>query len=1018
MGRFDTIVNSSNQSATLPGVNKFTNVVSSAVSSGRFDNIVSAPPKQEEQGFFGKAKSAIGGAVGFLGRILSVGQNIEAGVVEKGLEKIGILNDTGIKGTGAKEGIQKQKSNIDLLHRIGNERGGGILTGQYTPTTSVFGNFVREVPSVAIGTLGDIFLDPVLGPFGVAGKAIKVTGKGIAKGTKAIGEGIEALGKEVPIVSKTLENYVRPAVQQVGDMLGRGFITRFKQRPEFQTLDRQRLLSESLAREDVGHLVSDVIEQPREIQQRITQIIKGEVEVGAPLTASVTPKIVARQSFREVDAKLGEIASKRGLIDPEGKIESQVFSELADAQAGRRIVLDAVGAEGSKTIGQPSTFPEWVSSDLRSRKLFDDVQQSILEKKIPENEKGLRLYTEYLNEYNKRAGIVEKITPEEMTILRDRKELFPLSARKIDTVPEPFPNDEELKILAQPIRAELDRVGESISKLNPKLLDPEVFEANKGTYFPRLYSDYEFPATDEGIIKNAFGSRATSVPKEPFKGRILTEAESVAKGTRIEEAGYPALKRLTQLNITEQRQKFFQEISKMASDAPKPGWIQLSEDKALGNLAGKFLPAAEYRAIAEIRRIPTTLENIYGRALTAWKTFKTAYNPATISRNDLTNFFVLNPLGGVGPHRLDVYFKAARELYTKGPLYQMARKEGLELSTQQAAELTTKASRFYKANEGLVKQFFGKVGDFHEYVKNFYGAQDKFFKMANFIKGVTEDGLNPTKALQRANLYLVDYSEVPELVQWLRKSPVGIPFISFTYGVSKPLAKTLLERPDRLGNFFKILNGIQQLNPNGETPAERQAELDVAPEWLQEGTYLRLPVKDKYGRGQYVDLQYILPFNILEGSSLLPSNPILDLTAALLANRDTFTGRDITLKSDTPLEKFQKQGTFVLSNLLPALTPLVGSSYDKIVSAIQQKPDRNGYVKTRLEALVGILGGIKITPIDATIEAQKRASEKRRELIDLRSQLKSIILNKALGDEERKKQGDAVKGKMKTLQGF
>lgn len=828
--RFQNLINS--QTVALPGVNRFSGVIDNP-QINRFDNLVSQPQKQD--GIIGKTIKSFGGAIGTVSNVLLAGQRATTGLIEKGLEKVGVLKPK-TEGLGIVQGIKEQKSNIELLKRIGEERGGGLLTGQYTPSTSVFGNFVKELPVTTIGIAGDIFLDPLT----------YLAGAGIVK--KAIG----LIGKEIEVGAKALAEEI-PAVQKIGDMLGRAFLTRYGQSEAFKGLDIARKIEESLVTEKVGKLVSEVIEKPAAIQQRITQVIKGGITT-----------------------------------------------------------------------------------------------------------------------------------------------------------------DNEVKILSEPIRQELDRVGESISKLNPKLLSEETFQANKGTYFPRLYTDYEFPATEEGLIKQAFGSRAVSIPKEPFKGRILTEAESLAKGTRIEEAGYPAAKRLLQLNITETRQKFFKDVAKLATDEPKPGLIQLSEDKVLGDLAGKFLPAAEYKAVAEIRKIPGAVEQIYNKALTTWKTFKTAYNPSTISRNDLTNFFILNPLGGVGPHRLDIYAKTANELITKGSLYQMARKEGLEISTQQAAELTQKASKFYRENKGIVSQFFGKISNFNNAVKNFYGSQDKFFKLANFIKGVTEDGLTPTKALQRANFYLVDYSEVPEAINWLRKSPVGIPFISFTYGVSKPLAKTLLERPDRLANYFKILSGIQQMNPMGETPQERQAELDVTPDWIQQGTTLRLPVKDKYGRGQYVDLQYILPFNILESHSLTPSSPLLNMMSAMLTNKDSFTGKDITMQTDTEEEKVSKWSTYLIRQIVPSLAPF-GYSWEKVKALIQNRPDANGYVRKTLPVLIDVLGGIKITPIDQTIEGQKRAYEKQKQLSELRSNMIRIQTDKTLLPETKTEETGKIQKKIDVL---
>jgi hypothetical protein len=995
-----------NKPTTLPGVNRYADLSTTTPQKNRYSDLM---PKTTSEGAFKKTIKSFGGTIGAAGRFLTAGQTATSGLIEKGLESIGVLRPQ-TKGLGITQGFKEQKSNIETLKRIGKETSfggttlGGALTGSYTPTTSVFGNFVYELPVTALGTVADIFLDPLmfLGKVGKIAEGTKIVGTAIKTGAKS-------LAKEIP------------AVQKVGDMLGRAFLTRYGQSGAFKNLDIARKIEESLATEKVGKLVSDIIEKPSAIQQRITQIIKGEVpEVskvtkGKTLEEFVNKKIEIPNQLKRIqdfrsdletgkftqyawggDRKLGEVTVHKG---SGGFTIRNIF--LPEGERGKGIgtqIYEALNSQSIKETNNPlmSTKPRVLNNGTKVFELSNDAKnlwEGLVKKgKAIKNSDGTYQFiskSQLIDIWNKENKAIEEIP-------------------KLDL------KDSELKILAEPIRQELDRVGESISKLNPKLLSEETFQANKGTYFPRLYTDYEFPATDEGIIQHAFGSRAVSVPKEPFKKRILTEAESLAKGTRIEEAGYPAAKRLLQLNITEARQKFFKGVSKLASNEPKPGWLQLSEDKALGDLAGKFLPAAEYKAVAEIRKIPGAVEQIYNKALATWKTFKTAYNPSTIARNDLTNYFLLNPLGGVGPHRLDIYAKTANELISKGPLYQMARKEGLEISTQQAAELMGQASKFYKENKNLVSQFFGKVDNFHNAVKDFYGSQDKFFKLANFIKGVTEDGLTPQKALQRANFYLVDYSEVPEFIAWLRKSPIGIPFVSFTYGVSKPLAKTLLERPDKLGAYFKILSGIQQMNPTGETPQERQAELDVTPDWIQQGTTLRLPVKDKYGRGQYIDLQYILPFNILESKSITPSSPLLNMLASMLTNKDTFTGKDITMQTDTDAEKAGKWATYLIRQIVPSLAPF-GYSWEKVKALLQNRPDANGYVRKTLPVLMDVLGGIKITPIDQTIEGQKRAHEKQKQLEELRSNLFRIQADKTLLPETKSEESIKIQKKIDKL---
>jgi len=302
------------------------------ITSPESQEIVQQPPQERS------IANRFGGFVGTLGRFLNIGTDVQVGVTEKALEGLGVITrgeDTAFRGVG------QLSSNIDLLKRIGRERFeenslGGFFTGKYTPSTSVFSNFIKEVPVVSLGLGADIFLDPslVLGKVGAIGK---ITG---------------LIGKEIQKTAGLLNQI--PAVEKVGNVLGNLFITRFGQRAEFQTLDKTRLIQESLSRKEITKLVSPVIEKPAAIQRRISQIIQG--------------------------------------------------------------------------------------TDL---------------------------------------------------------------------------GDKELQAIAKPIRQELDRVGEVISKINPKLLSEETFAINKGTYFPRLYKKFEID--DERIVESFFKGGAVKIPSARFK---------------------------------------------------------------------------------------------------------------------------------------------------------------------------------------------------------------------------------------------------------------------------------------------------------------------------------------------------------------------------------------------------------------------------------------------------------------------------------------------------------------------
>jgi len=568
---------------------------------------------------------------------------------------------------------------------------------------------------------------------------------------------------------------------------------------------------------------------------------------------------------------------------------------------------------------------------------------------------------------------------------------------------------EELRALALPIRQELDRVGEVISSINPKLLDEKVFASNKGSYFPRLYKDIELDKDGMAeLIAKSFpgGIRPTA---GRFKKRTLTPEQAEAKG--LLGASGRAAKGLTQLKVSEARVKFLDEVSKTASDVPIEGWLQVGKSKSLGNLSGKFLPKSEYAAVQTLFEPVSPAQKTWLRALALWKTSKTAYNPATIARNDMTNFFVLNPLGGVGPHRLDLYAKTMNEMMTDGKLYKLAQNEGLEISSQASAELIQRATSQYATDPKLFKQFFPTAKHYHNRVVDFYGNQDKFFKLSNFIKGVTEDGLSPAQAMKRANFYLIDYSEVPKAIDWLRKSPIGVPFISFTYGVSKPLAKTLLERPDKLAAYFKVFNAIQSLNPQNIPTQSLVNEQEVLPKWIAEGTFLRLPFRDQFKRGQFVNLEYILPFNILEKRSIVPSSPVVTVGAGLITNRDPFTGRDLVEKTDSQKERIQKRAMYIYRQIVPSLAP-GGFSMNKLTAAIKGRSDFQGRARSLSLTLLDILGGIKVTSIDQSVEAQRRVSEKNREIRDIQTEISFILRDKTLFPDEKKKEVKVLREKL------
>lgn len=121
----------------------------------------------------------------------------------------------------------------------------------------------------------------------------------------------------------------------------------------------------------------------REVYLKGTKNVKLRpgIDTAAPLP-KVDPIEMGGVAAPEVSTKLVKI--------PESVFNSQkgveVFTELQTSAAGSRITTE----EG--TVGVSSTFPDWVPSDLRTRALFDKVQEHLMNGTVPKTKKAADLY--------------------------------------------------------------------------------------------------------------------------------------------------------------------------------------------------------------------------------------------------------------------------------------------------------------------------------------------------------------------------------------------------------------------------------------------------------------------------------------------------------------------------------------------------------------------------------------------------------------------------------------------------
>ena len=733
-----------------------------------------------------------------------------------------------------------------------------------------------------------------------------------------------------------------------------------------------------------GGFVMDIFDTLNAIQYGVTGLLKGK---------SFSEGVKTRQSFSDKDA-LGDYGLPGAIggialdiaVDPLtyvpviglGKVALKGIKGIAKVTGRVAVKAPVVGTAAEKvgnTLGRAFIY----------RFGQDPIYKEIAERSI----KNIAVGNQNLLELARPLTKLDSVTQKAIATARKAGEI------------EPQKLAPEIWAKAKPAFDELDRLGKEA--VNVGLLKAETYAENVGKYIARLYRKHEIPKGVIEKVKTIFEKKPLRIDLSRFKKRTdIPEDVREAMG-EILEAGYPTAKSLVQLNHAVERAKFFKEVAgKWAKDTIEEGFSKLPDVKTLGELASKAVPTPIFDDIQELIRIKTPAEKALSKIVGGFKFSKVILNPATHARNIMSNF-LLNSFEGLSPARLDIYAKAAKQIATKGNLYKEAQKVGLGLDTFASRELKDillgpEGATIGKKFGSTWKNIVNKLG-------NIYQKEEEFAKMAQYIfqkgKGLTSE--DAYKVAERATF---NYAQVTPFIKRVRESIWGFPFITFTYKATPQVAKTLITAPTKISNIGKIKTAIENQADLKELTKERASE----PEWIRDGFYIKMPVKDKFGRSAYLDLSYIMPFgDLITGNYLerdikretgLPESPaeaaikklpFINVVRELGKNQD-FYGNKIVRESDS----IGKQLSDVFRHIVktyspPAIADLIPGGYRvtgerrpgvfKRVAEVEMKGLEAGGAQTRtlVQELLRQVG-LKISPIDVELQEKFMESEKRKAL--------------------------------------
>ena len=497
------------------------------------------------------------------------------------------------------------------------------------------------------------------------------------------------------------------------------------------------------------------------------------------------------------------------------------------------------------------------------------------------------------------------------------------------------------------------------------------------------------------------------------------------------------------------------------------GWHELPKSlgtrggkaKRYGVLAGKWVHPDVYRLLTTHTGGRRFLDHPGVKRWRAvqgiWKRAKAPLAPV-VHANNITTSAVqafIGPTHGVLPGA-KIYRDVFRDLRRGGPLTQKWRShfadtdflsaEGAQSNLRQ--EMESMFPRLLEPSEpGSAEEGLGRVWGaslrgmerlyrvtgakrYVDVASRLYRAEDFFFKMV-IAENAVRHGLSVDRAVQEANDAIFDYTDMPPWAEGVRD--FAIPFFAYSLKASHSLALSMASHPVRVAEVAGALWAMNLLGimSDGSDFDEEKEARKVMPEWMRGysalGTpaFIRIP---RFGaeRNQYFDVTRKLPLGDMFAThsgtgglpwmrAIYPNNPVISMFQGLVANRDSFTGREVFNKSDDPVTRAAKAAEFTYRQLMPNLPFLPGTyAYDKVVNGLARDMGRPvlGHTGQRREgeetdgllaATAHTLLGLNTREVNVKEERANRIAENERKAAAVKADMTRAKKDHTLTPERR-----------------
>jgi len=498
-----------------------------------------------------------------------------------------------------------------------------------------------------------------------------------------------------------------------------------------------------------------------------------------------------------------------------------------------------------------------------------------------------------------------------------------------------------------------------------------------------------------------------------------------------------------------------------------------------GKLAGRYLPGPVWNDLRQVVGGQfKPFGDVYAQVLSAWKTAKTALSPAVHMNNVMSNF-VMADWHDVGAAHVakslrillaasskDTLAKggiadreAAREILARysesgadigswvtneiatdqlEPLMAALEKElaataGDSTAAQTGAFAALQHAlrlRFPSAWEAFKPTKAGKaVAGGAQGLIDLYQAEDDVFRLAAWLKA-KEDGATDIDAGKRARTSFLDYSINAPWIQAMRQS--AWPFISFTYRAVPMLAEIAAKKPHKLMKLMMIAGGLNALGVMLAGGGDDDEERKLLPEekagsiWGMVPKLIRMPWNDDHGSAVYLDIRRFVPvgdvFDVDQGNAavpilpgLMPGGPLV-LMGEVVLNKSAFTGKAITLETDTKMQQAQKVADYLYKAFAPNILGLPGTyATEGLVGSMTGRTDAFGREMSTAQAVASSFG-VKLGSYPADVLRRNLNAKAQAEMMEIQKNISQFKRQRQTGRLDQDEYEDKVRVELEKKQ--